>query len=276
MFQEEMLNYIPHALLFAGLLIILMLNIKSVLQLKALRNANIILEAKINESLESRHQEHYSIIAAINKVIIDQISALNFLQKSSSDSLHHQLIEMIKITESKLTAIRETVERQLFRMQQDNNHKLEKMREVVDEKLHQTLETRLSQSFQIVSDRLELVHKGLGEMQHIAAGVGDLKKVLQNVKTRGVWGEAQLEALITQLMTVDQYEKNAAIPPNSQNRVEFAIKIPDMQSEDAYIFLPIDAKFPIEDYHRLIDAYENGKPEDVAQCLILLETNVKK
>ena len=156
----------------------------------------------------------------------------------------------------RMETIRLTVEGELKHLQRDNSEKLEKMRETVDEKLHATLEKRLGESFKLVSDRLELVHKGLGEMQNLAVGVGDLKKVLQNVKTRGTWGEVQLGNLLDQILTSDQYAKNVATKKGSNERVEFAIKIPAKDDKLNYIWLPIDAKFPLEDYQNLIDAEE--------------------
>ncbi len=152
---------------------------------------------------------------------------------------------------------RDTLEQKLDRLQQDNSAKLEQMRQTVDEKLQSTLEKRLSESFKQVSERLELVHKGLGEMHTLAAGVGDLKRVLTNVKTRGVFGESQLAALLEQVMAPEQYEKNVATRPGSNARVEFAIKLPGRDGGGP-VFLPIDAKFPQEDYQRLQAALESG------------------
>jgi DNA recombination protein RmuC len=141
-------------------------------------------------------------------------------------------------------------------MQKGNEEKLEVMRATVDEKLHATLEKRLGESFKIVSERLESVHKGLGEMQNLAAGVGDLKKVLTNVKTRGTWGEVQLGGLLEQILTASQYEKNVAVKKRSAERVEFAIKLPNGPDDRTPLWLPIDAKFPVEDYQRLVAARE--------------------
>jgi DNA recombination protein RmuC len=163
----------------------------------------------------------------------------------------------------------------LFNMQQDNNAKFEKIRATVEEKLHETLEKRLGDSFKIVSDRLELVHKGLGEMQTLATGVGDLKKVLANVKTRGIWGEVQLEALIEQIMIPSQYEKNVAIKPGSAERVEIAIKIPTKSDEKTFIYLPIDAKFPLDCYQRIVEAQEVGDIDSLKQEIKLLEIFIK-
>ena len=142
------------------------------------------------------------------------------------------------------------MEARLGAIQNDNASKLEEMRKTVDEKLHATLEQRLGDSFRLVSERLEMVHKGLGEMQTLAAGVGDLKKVLTNVKTRGTWGEVQLEALLDQVLTADQYDKNVATRPGSGERVEFAIRLPGQNETGADrrpVWLPIDAKCPVED-----------------------------
>ena len=162
----------------------------------------------------------------------------------------------------------------LDRLQQDNAAKLEQMRQTVDEKLHATLEKRLSESFRQVSERLELVHKGLGEMQTLAAGVGDLKRVLSNVKTRGVFGETQLAALLEQVMAPEQYEKNVATRPGSNARVEFAIKLPGRDG-GAPVLLPIDAKFPIEDYQRLQAAQEAGDKAALEMAEKALEARVK-
>ena len=191
-----------------------------------------------------------------------------------SQTLTHQMGSTATVQNAQFEALRGAVEQQLGRMQQDNAAKLEQMRQTVDEKLHATLEKRLSESFRQVSERLELVHKGLGEMQTLASGVGDLKRVLSNVKTRGVFGEAQLAALLEQVMAPEQYEKNVATRPGSRDRVEFAIKLPGRDG-DSPVLLPIDAKFPQEDYQRLQAAQEAG---DVAAAELAgkaLEARVK-
>jgi len=176
-------------------------------------------------------------------------------------------------SERKLEKVREVVERQLQSLQEDNSHQLEKMRETVDEKLHSTLEKRLGESFQTVSERLEKVHQGLGEMQTLAAGVGDLKKVLTNVKTRGTWGEIQLGNLLEQILTTDQYEKNIPTKAGSRDPVEFAIKLPGKQ--DQVVYIPIDAKFPKEDYERLLQAQEAGDAAAVEESSKALENRMK-
>jgi DNA recombination protein RmuC len=174
-----------------------------------------------------------------------------------SQTLSTQMGAAATVQNAQFETLRGAVEQRLERIQQDNSAKLEQMRQTVDEKLHATLEKRLSESFKQVSERLELVHKGLGEMQTLAAGVGDLKRVLSNVKTRGVFGETQLAALLEQVMAPEQYEKNVATRPGSSARVEFAIKLPGRDAGSP-VLLPIDAKFPLEDYQRLQAALESG------------------
>jgi DNA recombination protein RmuC len=173
-----------------------------------------------------------------------------------------------KNMEDKLEQIRKTIEDKLVFLQKDNSEKLEQMRVTVDEKLHNTLEQRLGESFKIVNDRLESVYKGLGEMQTLAQGVGDLKKVFTNVKSRGFWGEIQLGNILEQFLTNDQYEKNVKTKPKSNDLVEFAIKLPG-RTDNEYVWLPVDSKFPIEDYSRLIEA------EDLADVNLIQESRKK-
>jgi DNA recombination protein RmuC len=191
-------------------------------------------------------------------------------QISQQFSIHSQR------TAESLKDLRESVATRLSEIQQDNSHKLEQMRVTVDEKLHNTLELRLGESFRLVSERLELVHKGLGEMQTLASGVGDLKKVLSNVKVRGSWGEVQLDSLLEQILSPAQYEKNVAVRPGSNERVEFAIKLPGRdEHNDVPVWLPIDAKFPLEDYQKLVDAQENGDMAGMELASRALETRIR-
>jgi len=192
---------------------------------------------------------------------------------SFSQTLSTQMGSTATVQNAQFETLRGAVEHRLERMQQDNAAKLEQMRQTVDEKLHATLEKRLSESFRQVSERLELVHRGLGEMQTLAAGVGDLKRVLSNVKTRGVFGETQLAALLEQVMAPEQYEKNVATRSGSRERVEFAIKLPGR--DDGPVLLPIDAKFPIEDYQRLQAAQEAGDKAALEMAEKALEARVK-
>jgi DNA recombination protein RmuC len=175
-----------------------------------------------------------------------------------------------------LQKLRDLIEKQLKELQKDNAQKLDQMRATVDEKLHETLERRLGESFKLVSERLESVHKGLGEMQTLAAGVGDLKRVFTNIKIRGGWGEMQLGNLLEQLLSPEQYEANVAPNPHSDQRVEYAIKLPGGDdSGGAPLWLPIDAKFPLEDYQRLLDAQEASDAVKVEEAARALETRIK-
>jgi DNA recombination protein RmuC len=201
--------------------------------------------------------------------------------KRFGDTLALQLSQLTEANDRRFAEVRATIEQRLKDIEANNATKLDEMRRTVDEKLHATLEQRLGESFKLVSDRLEQVHRGLGEMQTLAAGVGDLKKVLTNVKTRGTWGEVQLEALLEQLLTPDQYAKNVATVPKSSERVEFAIKLPGRleahggQAKMEPVWLPIDAKFPREDYERLIDAQDRADPAAVEEASRALEARVR-
>ncbi len=195
---------------------------------------------------------------------------LDSVKKDMGDRLTH----MGQTAEQSAERIRNVLNEQLASIQKDNAEKLEQMRKTVDEKLHATLEERLGQSFKLVSERLELVQRGLGEMQSLASGVGDLKRVLTNVKTRGTWGEFQLEALIEQIFTRDQYEKNMATRPGAAERVEIAIRLPG-RADDQPVWLPIDAKFPIEDYQRLLDAHDQSDNTMVEEAAKALEARIR-
>jgi DNA recombination protein RmuC len=194
---------------------------------------------------------------------------------SFSQTISAQMGSIATVQNAQSETLRQAVEQRLERIQQDNAAKLEQMRHTVDEKLHATLEQRLSESFKQVSERLELVHKGLGEMQTLAIGVGDLKKVLVNVKTRGVLGEVQLAALLEQVLAREQYDTNVATRPGSRERVEFAVKFPARDGDGRPVWLPIDAKFPLEDYQRLQDAQEAGDPVLMEAASRALESRVR-
>lgn len=172
-----------------------------------------------------------------------------------------------------LEGIRITVKDKLESIQNDNTKQLDKMRETVDEKLQKTLNERISQSFKLVNDRLQEVYTGLGEMKTLANGVGDLKKVLSNVKTRGIMGELQLGAIIEEILSKEQYEENIITKKSTQNRVEYAIKLPG--DGDSSVYLPIDAKFPADAYYQLVEAYDNGDANAIASCGTVLETRIK-
>ena len=198
------------------------------------------------------------------------------VQKDQLDSFSKQLMAMTQLNEEKLEAMRKTMETQLQVLQEDNTRKLEQMRATVDEKLQGTLDKRLGESFKQVSERLEQVYKGLGEMRTLATGVGDLKKVLTNVKTRGTWGEIRLSHILEQILTPDQYDVNVATKKNSTERVEFAIKLPGQQADrEKIVWMPIDSKFPQEDYHRLMDAQETADKELAEKSIKNLEMRIK-
>lgn len=207
--------------------------------------------------------------------LVRQIASHGQVQASHHEALLKRLQALTQANEERLEKVRLTVETKLREIQDDNGKKLEEMRSTVDEKLHQTLEKRLGESFKLVSDRLEQVHKGLGEMQTLALGVGDLKRVLTNVKTRGIWGEIQLGNLLEQVLTAEQYERNVATKPGSNDRVEFALKLPGRDKEGSVVWLPIDAKFPQEDYQRLLEAQEAANPEMAESAAKALEARVK-
>lgn len=193
-----------------------------------------------------------------------------------NESLLNRVAESTAQNIQKLDKIDETVDLHLKTLQEDNNRKLEQIRATVDEKLHDTLERRLGESFKLVSERLEMVHKGLGEMQTLASGVGDLKKVLTNIKTRGTFGEIQLHSLLEQILSPDQYQSNVATKRDSATRVEFAIRLPGRgETENHPVWLPIDAKFPQEDYLRLLEAQEAGNANLVEEVSKKLERIIK-
>ena len=200
---------------------------------------------------------------------------LALLQKTLSDTLVMQLQSVSESNARRMGEVRETLEKQLAQLQATNSAKLDEMRQTVDEKLQATLETRLGESFKQVADRLEQVHKGLGEMQTLAQGVGDLKHLLTNVKTRGIFGEAQLSALLEQVFTVDQYAAQVAVQPGSKNTVDFAIKLPGRADSGAPLWLPIDAKFPNEDYERLLDAQARADGQGAESAGKALEARIR-
>ncbi len=192
------------------------------------------------------------------------------------DAFAKQFAELTAINERRLESMRQTVETKLSELQADNTAKLEQMRATVDEKLHHTLERRFGESFRLVSEHLEQVQKGLGEMQTLAAGVGDLKRVLANVKVRGTMGEVQLESLLEQTLTRDQYRQNVATTPAGRERVDFAIWLPGGHDRDQGIWLPVDAKFPLEDYQRLLDSEEAGDQAGMLDAGKQLEARVRQ
>ena len=200
---------------------------------------------------------------------------LTLMQKTLADTLNTQLQGLSESNARRLAEVRATMETQLAQLQQTNTAKLDEMRKTVDEKLQSTLEARLGESFKQVADRLDQVHKGLGEMQTLAIGVGSLQRVLTNVKTRGVFGEVQLEALLEQVLTTEQYAKQVETKPRSGQRVDFAVRFPGRSADGAPVWLPIDAKFPRDDYERLIDAHERADALAVELAGKALEARIR-
>ena len=200
-------------------------------------------------------------------------SSMKTYSEAQTTAINQQFRTFSEQNTAALNAIRETVKGQLETMQKDNHAQLDQMRQTVDEKLQKTLNDRITQSFQLVNERLQEVYTGLGEMKTLASGVGDLKKVLSNVKTRGILGEYQLGAIVAEILAPEQYEENVATVPGSANRVEFAVRLPG--EDGKCVYLPIDAKFPGDAYAALVDAYESGDPAQIAAAQSALEGRIK-
>ena len=240
------------------------------------------LEQKIRESAISQaqideiRQDTIALKARQDMMIQSTENALDKLGQSVESSMKHLTQQMLSSnmqSEQKLDNMRRTLSENITRMQEGNRAQLDDIRKTVDEKMQSTLEKKLNDSFQMVSERLEQVYKGLGEMQSLAAGVGDLKKVLSNVKSRGVLGEIQLGAILEQILSPEQYAKNVATKKGSQNVVEYAVKLP---GEDGVpVWLPIDAKFPADAYEQLLDAYDSADPAQVETALKLLRERIR-
>ena len=240
------------------------------------------LKDDINHALSDLRRELndgvQSSVSHMGRMILDQqrtADAQGETRFKSFELNNEQRLKSFEFNnEQKLEAIRQTVERRLVALQTDNTKKLDEIRNIVDEKLQKTLETKVAQSFQLVNERLEQVYKGLGEIQTLANGVGDLKKVLSNVKTRGILGEIQLGAILEEILSPEQYEKNVVTKPGSAERVEYAVKLPT--DDGSPILLPIDSKFPADLYSNLQDAYESGTPELIASSISLLTQRIKQ
>lgn len=259
------------------IILLLLLTIFLLLKIKPkLTNQNFSLElSQMKQEISAMFSQTREEISKNLNNQITQSSKLQQIQLSSISNLNEtKLDNMRKTMDDKLENVRKTVEDKLTSMQKDNNEKIEKMRVTVDEKLQGTLEQRLGESFKIVNDRLESVYKGLGEMQSLAQGVGDLKKVFTNVKSRGYWGEIQLSNILEQYLTNDQYACNVKTKPKSNDLVEFAIKLPG-KNDNEFVWLPVDSKFPIEDYSRLVDAEDEANVEKIQECRKKLEISIK-
>lgn len=250
---------------------------------KKLNTLTITLEAKLkdandanNNNAKDNRKEITEALTLFKNDFSQSIREFNTQQKDNFLALLNKQEDQKKNTSEKLDKMREIIERKISDMQSGNEKKLDEMRATVDEKLQKTLETRLGESFKLVSDRLEAVHKGLGDMQQLATGVGDLKKVLTNVKTRGVLGEYQLENILEQILTQDQYGKNVKTKEGSNAVVEFAVKLPGREHNDKVVWLPVDSKFPKEDFELLITAYDNAMPEQIEECRKNFIKGIKK
>jgi len=223
----------------------------------------------LNELLTTTAKENRTELAnglkSFEEKFTNNVKDFNELQRQKFNDLAIKQEQIKTDTESKLEKIRETVESKLKSLQEDNSKKLEEMRNTVDEKLQTTLEKRFKDSFTLISERLELVHKGLGEMQTLANSVGDIRKVMTNVKSRGILGEYQLANILEDLLTNEQYEKNVKTKSNSGAIVEFAVKMPNNNNLEKALWLPVDSKFPKEDYEALVDAYDDGNPEKIEE-----------
>lgn len=251
---------------------------------------SVDLRRELNDSSRSARQELAQNLATFQHSLVQQsgeatrtqnaqIDAfgqqLALLQKNLSDTLHQQLSTLSEANARRMSEVRETLDVQLAQLQTTNALKLDEMRATVDEKLQSTLQARLGESFKQVADRLEQVHKGLGEMQTLAQGVGDLKHLLTNVKTRGIFGEAQLASLLEQVLVADQYAAQVATRPGSKNVVDFAIKLPGKLAHGEPLWLPIDAKFPNDDYERLLDAQARADVGSAELAGRALETRIR-
>ena len=263
-------------------------------QLQALQGQNERLErelrSEVSQSAVQARQESMQTLTLFQQSLLQQSAEatrtqnqqidalaqqLTLLQKSLTDSLALQVQGLSEANARRLAEMRGTMETQLAQLQQSNAAKLDEMRQTVDEKLQATLQARLGESFKQVAERLEQVHKGLGEMHTLAQGVGDLKHLLTNVKTRGMFGEAQLGALLEQVLAPEQYSAQVATRPNDKNRVDFAIRLPGRSDDGQPVWLPVDAKFPNEDYERLLDAQGRADAAAAELAARALEARIK-
>jgi len=223
----------------------------------------------ISESSRSDRQELSQSMTQLQQTLTEQLALMQ-------GTLNTQLQALGEGNARRMAEVRDTLDQQLQQLQKNNAAKLDEMRQTVDEKLQTTLEARLSESFKQVAERLEQVHQGLGHMKTLAQGVGDLQRVLNNVKTRGIFGEVQLQALLEQVLTIEQYGKQIETKPRSNQRVDFAIKLPGRSDDGATVWLPIDAKFPREDYERLLDAQDRADPIAAEASAKAMESRIRQ
>jgi DNA recombination protein RmuC len=235
------------------------------------------LRSETQTSAQQERTELASSLKSFGDSVQKSMAEIAGLQCNQMEGFSGQLALLTTTNEQKIEAVRLLVDEKLKQIQEDNTRQLDRMRETVDEKLQSTLEKRLGESFKQVSERLEQVHQGLGDMRNLAAGVGDLKKVLTNVKARGTWGEVQLGALLEEILSPEQYARNVKINENSSDFVEFAIKLPGQGADGTDpLWIPVDAKFPVEDYSRLLDAQDKADAVAADDAARQLETGIKK
>jgi DNA recombination protein RmuC len=243
---------------------------------KSLRDQIGDFRRELRQAARDQREEVRDSMDGFRKGTVDMMTALAKTQNAHLEGFASGLNALTTQSQQSAQSLRETVERRLEALRADNAEKLEQMRQTVDEKLQGTLEKRLGESFSLVSERLEKVHQGLGEMQNLASGVGDLKRLMTNVKTRGTWGEYQLGAILEQILSPEQYEQNVAVKREGAERVEFAVRLPGGGDDlSAVRYLPIDAKFPSEDYQRLLDAQEAADADAVRVAGKQLENAIK-
>ena len=279
--ETEMILLICCVIIIVLLLVLILKPNKSVDEMRHLKDQVQTFSTLLNETQKVNNDNMNERLREMN----DSMQAITDISFRNSDAMRKQLFDttykleekvdgLTQQNENKLEAMRLTLENKITALQEDNSKKLDAMRETVDEKLQETLDKRISQSFQLVNERLEQVYKGLGEMQILANGVGDLKKVLSNVKTRGILGEIQLQAILEEILAPEQYEMNVATKKGSRDVVEFAIKLP--ADDNRVVYLPIDSKFPGDKYAQLMDAYEEGDPSKIAIAQKELDIIIKK
>lgn len=264
---------------FVILVVILVLNIILVINRKQQKHNFYIddLKSYIDEKNRNNRIEINTTVTNSVKNMAELLAEKQEIgdnaQNKQLKQLENRIESLSNSNEIKLNNIRETVEKRLEYIQQDNNHKLDEMRSIVDEKLQKTIDEKMTQSFALVNERLEQVYKGLGEMQSLAVGVGDLKKVLSNVKTRGMLGEIQLGAILKEILSPEQYTENVVTKKSTRNPVEFAIKLPN--DNNSFVYLPIDSKFPADTYQTLLNAQENGNKEEITTAIKNLIITIK-
>lgn len=274
------LQIISLILSVVSVLLVLVLVFKKPKTLQGLETQKIADELKILEKVQNEKMDMLSNnfsqnITQISNTLVNTVSQNDMLQNQKIEDVRLLVDKLVKSIEQSMVNATTQLSEGLIRIQQANEKKLEQMRQTVDEKLNVSLENRLSQSFNIINERLQSVYEGIGVMKQLASGVGDLKKVLTNVKTRGTWGEVQLGTLLEQILTTEQYYAQVNINPKNSERVDFVVRMPG-KDDSGEVFLPIDAKFPLEDYQRLVEASENGTREDVDFAVKNIEKRVKE